>query len=239
MSQIITFTDGIGISKNFYPKPSSFYIPDWYSNMDSYRGKDKKPNGLGSSSGTIKRCMPVFDVITAGYIITTYTDVFISQKPTKQDGLEIEVDKPYYEWPTANPIAFHDPDQALTHPLYNNAPYPKWISPWGISTPPGYSCIFINPVHRESVFSIMEGIVDTDKYNAPVNFPFVLKDVNFEGLIPAGTPIAQVIPFKREEWKMQIGNYEDLEKQSESIKRLRSKIFDSYKSQYRQIKKYT
>jgi hypothetical protein len=85
----------------------------------------------------------------------------------------------------------------------------------------------------------MEGVVDTDTYNAPVNFPFVLKNVNFEGLIPAGTPIAQVIPFKREEWKMQIGTEKDLEKQSDSIKGLRSKMFDSYKSQYRHIKKYT
>lgn len=239
MNQIITFTDGIGISKNFYPKPSSFYIPEWYSKMDSYRGQQKKPNGLGISSATIKRCMPVFDAITSGYIITTYVDVFISQKPTKQEGLEIEVDKPYYEWPTGDAIAFHDVDQAPSHPYYNNAPYPKWISPWGISTPPGYSCFFINPVHRDSVFSIMEGVVDTDKYHAPVNFPFVLKDVNFEGLIPAGTPIAQVIPFKREDWKMEIGDSKSLEKQSDSIKSLRSKIFDSYKSQYRQSKKYS
>jgi hypothetical protein len=239
MAQLITFTDGIGVSKNFYPKPASSYIPEWYSEMDSYRGKEKKPDGAGVSLATIKRCMPVFDAISSGYVITTYADVFVSQKPTKQKDSEVEVDMPYYQWPTGTPIAFHDIDQAPNHPLYNNAPYPKWISPWGISTPPGYSCLFINPVHRKSVFSIMEGVVDTDAYNAPVNFPFVLKNVNFEGLIPAGTPIAQVIPFKREEWKMQIGTEKDLEKQSNSIRGLRSKMFDSYKTQFRQIKKYT
>ena len=54
-------------------------------------------------------------------------------------------------------------------------------------------------MHRESVFTIMDGIVDTDSYNALVNFPFFLNDWSYEGLIPAGTPMAQVIPFKRED----------------------------------------
>ena len=43
-------------------------------------------------------------------------------------------------------------------------------------------------------------MVDTDKYPIPVHFPFLLKK-NFEGLIKQGTPIIQVIPFKRESWK--------------------------------------
>jgi len=55
--------------------------------------------------------------------------------------------------------------------------------------------------HRDSPFQIFTGVVDTDAYDQAVNFPFGLKDPEFEGLIPAGTPIAQVIPFKRTSWK--------------------------------------
>jgi hypothetical protein len=32
------------------------------------------------------------------------------------------------------------------------------------------------------------------------NISFFLKE-GFEGVIPAGTPVAQLIPFKREDWK--------------------------------------
>jgi hypothetical protein len=54
-------------------------------------------------------------------------------------------------------------------------------------------------------------LVDTDIYDNAVNFVFVLKDKNFQGLIPAGTPIAQVIPIKRESWMMSIGKKSKLE----------------------------
>jgi hypothetical protein len=85
----------------------------------------------------------------------------------------------------------------------------------------------------------MPGIVDTDTYNAAVNFPFVLNEPNkFEGLIPAGTPIAQVIPFKREFWEMSIGVEADLVKNNKIGTKLRSKFFDSYKTQFREIKQY-
>ena len=94
------------------------------------------------------------------------------------------------------------------------------------------------PVHRDSVFSILEGIVDTDNYNAPVNFPFVLNDVKYEGLIPAGTPMAQVIPFKREAWKMEIGEESNLIEQTKTTNLLKTRFFDSYKTFFRQPKEY-
>lgn len=233
----ITFTDIIGISDIYYPKPANVFIPEWYKNLESYISGKKKPNGEGTTTATIKRCMPVFDAITNGYIITTYTDIFVSKKEqSDNDGNLIKA--PWYEWPSFGPIQFHPIEQAPTHPLQNGAPYPKLINPWSIKTPPGYSTLFIAPVHRENVFTIAPGVVDTDTYTAPVNFPMVLTDINFEGLIPAGTPIAQVIPFKRESWKMTIGNQEDLIEQNKITTKLRSKFFDSYKTQFRQLKEY-
>ena len=193
-------------------------------------GGEKKPTGDGATTGTIKRCMPVFDALISGYVLYTYTDVWVSQK----DG------QPWYEWPSFGPIQWHPVEQAPTHPNRNGhqATYPKWINPWSIQTPPGYSSLFVQPFHRESVFTILPGIVDTDQYNAAVNFPFVLNNVKYEGLIPAGTPMAQVIPFKRESWEMSLGTQEDLESQNKTTIRLRTRFFDSYKSQFRQPKEY-
>jgi hypothetical protein len=81
-------------------------------------------------------------------------------------------------------------------------------------------------------------VVDTDKYFAPINFPFVLNDYSFEGLIPAGTPMAQVIPFKRESWNTVFGSQEDLRELSKVSIRLKVKIFDSYKTFYRSKKEF-
>jgi hypothetical protein len=229
MTQII-FTNIGGIPEEYGPKPATASVPDWYKNLPSYMGGEKKPTGEGSTTGTIKRCMPVFDAIVGGYVLYTNVDVWVSQK----DGM------PWYEWPSFEPISWHPVEQAPNHPNRNGhqATYPKWINPWAIQTPPGYSVLFVQPMHRESVFTILPGVVDTDQYNAPVNFPFVLNNINFEGLIPAGTPMAQVIPFKRESWEMSIGTQEDFDKQNKTTIRLRTRFFDSYKSQFRQPKEY-
>lgn len=260
MSNFITFTNIFGMHDLCPPEPANKNIPDWYKNLESYIGGEKKPNGQAETTATIKRCMPVFDAITSGYIIKTPVDVYVSQKIAEySDGEHFDktgediflseeeiVDRnlpktnPYYEWPSFGILQFHPIEQAPTHPNRNNhqIAYPKWMNPWAIKTPPGYSVIFVQPWHRESVFTILPGIVDTDQYESAVNFPFVLNDSSWEGLIPAGTPIAQVIPFKRESWEMNIGNREDIINHEKIATKLRTKFFDSYKNQFRSLKEY-
>jgi hypothetical protein len=210
------------------PVLSSSELPEWYKNTDSYVEKQKRPNGQGGTSGTIKRCVPVFDAITAGYIIKLPADVYVSIKDEDQ----------YFEWASPAQVGFHPITQAPQHPEKNGFAYPKWINPWAIRTPKGYSCLFVQPFHRDSVFSILPGIVDTDKYYAPVNFPFVIKDPTFEGLIPKGTPIAQVIPFKRDFWTKTIGTKKDIHKITLLIQNFNTKFFDKYKTMFWEKKQY-
>ena len=230
----IIFTDTVGLPDGTNPGPASKNIPDWYKNLESYAGGEKKPDGNGGVTTTIKKCMPVFDAITGGYILYTHTDVFVSQKREEIDGPTY----PFYEWVGLEPITFHPLFQAPTHPNSDSLPYPKWMNPWSIKTPKGYSCLFVQPLHRESIFTILPGIVDTDNYTAPVNFPFVLNDPKFEGLIPAGTPMAQVIPFKRDKWKMSFGNEETFKEQHLIKIRIATKFFDKYKNLWWQRKEY-
>ena len=213
----------------FEPKPAKKNIPDWYKNLESYSNGKKMPTGQGKVETTVKRCMPVFDAMTAGYIIFSSMDVYVSIK----DGLH------WFEWSAKEAIRFHPIEQALNHPSANGQPYPKWVNPWGIKTPKGYSCLFIPPTHRESPFRILEGIVDTDTYDNNVNLPFVMKDINFEGLIPAGTPIAQVIPFKRDTWKMELGTEKDVKKGRETFDLVTRVFFDGYKNRFREEKHYS
>jgi len=228
MNQNIIFTNISNHPDLEKPIPASKDIPSWYSDLNSYIGDKKMPTIDGSNPSTIKRCMPVFDLIVAGYLIKSPADVFVSSRGGE----------PYYQWPILDVIDFHPIQQAPNHPDQNGSSYPKWINSWSIKTPKGYSTLFIQPVHRESVFKILPGLVDTDTYHAPVNFPFVLNDSKFEGLIPKGTPIAQVIPIKRENWAMQFGEEKERYEQLRVAQRLNTSFFDRYKTMFRQVKTY-
>jgi len=230
----IIFTNIVGLPENEPPKPATNFIPDWYKNLESYVSGSKTPDGTGNTTATAKRCMPVFDAITSGYIITLPADIYVSQKKDEQGNKY-----PYYEWSSFNLVSFHPVEQAPNHPnRKGHLAYPKWINPWAIKTPKGYSTLFVQPFHRESVFTILPGVVDTDTYTAPVNFPFVLNDVTFEGIIPKGTPIAQVIPFKRDEWKMEIGGEKEIIELNKVTAKLQTKFFDRYKTMFRTNKEY-
>ena len=224
----ITFTNITSFNDLEPPQPASKFIPDWYKKVDSYIGNKKIPDGGGNSKATVKKCIPVFDAITAGYIIVSPADVFVSIKEGEQ----------YFEWATLDLIAFHPIEQAPNHPDKKPFAYPKCINYWGIKTPKGYSTLFVQPFHRESVFTILPGIVDTDTYTAPVNFPMVINDPTFEGLIPKGTPIAQVIPFKRDSWNIEFGNNKDIEYQINVTNKLKTKFFDRYKTLFWNKKEY-
>ena len=228
MDQKIIFTNTSPYPDLEKPVPASKEIPSWYTDLNSYINNKKSPTPDNHIPATIKRCMPVFDSMVAGYILKSPADVFVSS----QDGA------PFYQWPTLNVLDFHPIEQAPNHPIQNGANYPKWNTYWSIKTPKGYSTLFMPPLHRESVFKILPGLVDTDTYSVPVHFPFVLNDINFEGYIPKGTPIAQVIPIKREGWTMEFGEEEALLEQAKARQLLSTTFFDRYKKMFRQVKEY-
>jgi hypothetical protein len=210
------------------PKPASNFIPDWYKEMKSYSGDKKKPDGNGVTTGTIKKCMPVFDAISAGYILSTPADIYVSIR----DGAQ------HFEWSQFDLIKFHPIEQAPKHPIMNGHAYPKFINPWGIKTEKGYSVLVAEPMHRELPFRVMPGIIDTDTYTAPINVIFTMKDPLFEGLIPKGTPFAQAIPFRREAYEMVLGDEKDLKEMKNNAIKLRTRFFDAYKTIFRQPKEY-
>lgn len=224
----IVFTDTLGVAEAYSPRPAAKALPEWYKNMDSITGSVKEVVD-GRTPHTIKKCVPVFDALTAGYIIPTYVDVQVTNRD----------DLPYYEWPTLDAISFHPIEQASLHPQGNGAPIPKWRNPWSIRTPKGYSCLVISPLHNPNgIFTIMAGIVDTDSYTAPINLPFTLDDVTWTGIIPAGAPMAQIIPFRRESWKMLYGGDMERMRQSNVTNMLKALWFNSYKRQFWSRKEY-
>jgi hypothetical protein len=214
----------------YYPVPASKEIPEWYKKIPA--SHDISSFKQSSETETIKRCMPVFDILTAGYLIKTHTDIEISQN---ENG-EIN-----WEWASSpiDPITSHPQFQLMGYKNDLSGPVAlKFTNPFSIITPDGYSVLIINPPHRESWGGkIMEGLVDTDKYYSPINFPFIL-DAGFQGLIPAGTIIAQVIPFRRDSFEMEIGGEKERKMMEDSLSKVRSIFVNGYKLLFRVKKSY-
>lgn len=209
------------------PIQASKKIPDWYKSIERYVGGEKKPpRSRNDTNGTIKTCMPILDAITSGYLILSACDVFIDKSESDR----------YYSWADYNLIKFHGQQQVTGYPKLEQKMgterIPKFENLWIVQTPKGYSSLFITPFHQDLPFTILPGIVDTDTYHDAVNFPF-LPDPDFSGLIPKGTPIAQVIPFRRENWKMNVEQLENSKANKNKFLRGHASVstlfFDKYK----------
>lgn len=214
------------------PKPAVEYIPQWYKNAKSYldpSGK-KAPTLDDTPYATVKRCMPLWDLMTAGYIITTPYDIYIRQINGK----------PYFQWGIKEAVAFQVMEQFQNHPYSRDINYAvRVVHPWSIKTPKGWSILVCEPQHHEPGPMICaNGIVDTDEYSLPFNMFFKLRDPNFEGMIPAGTPFIQVIPFKRENWTSKLGGEKEKKQAYSDRDKFFTVFFDRYRKFWWQKKEY-
>lgn len=177
------------------PVPASEANPKWLRKM-AYKH--------GPLLNTVKKCVPFTDAMDMGYILPLWIDLEVvndGKKVSFRYKSDSVFDTPIFE--------NHNPKQIEQCPIakttYGDQPM-KFLSPWLITTPPGWSCMFIQPInHFDGRLHIITGVVDTDKYKANVHFPFVWADRNFSGVIPQGTPLVQVIPFRRADWTHKVG----------------------------------
>jgi len=214
------------------PKPATEYIPDWYKSAKAYldiSGK-KAPSLDHQPSASIKNCMPVWDMMTAGYIMATPYDIYVRQTP----------DGPFFQWGDNDAIAFQSMAQFQNHPYSRDINYAvRIVIPWSIKTPKGWSIMVIEPQHHEpSPLTALSGIVDTDEFSIPFNMFLKLRDSKFEGMIPAGTPFLQIIPFKREAWTSDLGGQNERNKYMADWAKFATVFFNRYKKFWWQKKEY-
>lgn len=215
------------------PVPASTLLPKEYKTLPLKIHKDMPhllPNQKNTNF-TMKACIPVFDAMTSGYMLTLPNDIVATKDPRYPHRLFWEVG-----W-TA--ISVHEASQYGQMKIpdgYEKDPF-KFEGVWSIETPPGYSLLMTHPFNRFDLpFITLTGIVDSDSYyNLPINLPFLLKE-DFEGILKKGTPIAQIIPIKRESWKSEL--VESTNDHSLWINDLKSVAERSYKNRFWFKKKY-
>ena len=212
-----------------HPQPASRFIPDEYKKMARF---DK----LDMTQHTVKTCMPFLDSLSAGYIIPFDQDYLVHKAVSLTKNGKVEKTNFCVTPANKEPHDFGYHQAAQLPPKWNEISggqqAGKFHNKWLIKTPPGYSCLFIKPMNRlEPRFEIISGIVDTDVYVNAINFPFILHKRDEQFLIKKGEPMVQVIPFKRESWKMWAGFY--IEKlHSKTLNLLQSEWLDKYKKMF-------
>lgn len=233
MSKVIKFTS---VLEGFVPSPkaSSFFIPDDYKKMTP---KNSKRDPVEAKS--VKKCIPFLDALTIGYIIPFPIDMLVYyDKFRRRMNWEYKSGMPK-EYEDITTIGTHSDGQVYESLVPKEATWKhvlKFNQPWVIQTPPGYSCIFTSPFNNRRPYKLIDGIVDTDTFPLHINFPFYwTADLKEEVLLKKGDPMVQVIPFKREEWQQETVS-EDFDKRH--YLQLRSKIDDSYKTQWWEKKSY-
>jgi hypothetical protein len=214
------------------PKPAKNYLPDWYKESDAFIGG--KLNFNNGYNPDIKLCMPYFDTLTSGYIVELYQDIYVTRNSNGMQHIDV---------PEVSPLGIPADKQKsdiglnIPRPFHYSQNMWTWNMPWSVTTPKGYSTMFIHPINRYDLpFISTSGIVDTDMFALSGNLPFFIKE-DFEGIISKGTPIIQLIPFKRDNWNSRSEEYNDVE--TSKLKFLmRSVMFGAYKKMFWQRKEY-
>jgi hypothetical protein len=213
MKNKITFTSVDEIYFDAYdkPQPAGKDVPEWFAKQSRYSNNKKEirihsgghhnPNAprFGKFNVTVKGCAAVYDAITAGYLIYTDSDLFFQKDENNQ--INITQNSNPYSFISRTPVE-QVGEYLFDKEYYENCIF-KYNTHWSMETPEGYSCIYLHPMWRDDLpFKILPGIVDQDGTKGIVNVFFLIKK-NFEGVLPAGTPICQIIPFKRENWEFE------------------------------------
>lgn len=211
------------------PIPAINYIPEWYSDMTE--------GGVAAHGlSTLKASVPFSDSFEMGYMQETWSDIFIEKNNgdikimhTPSNGTPGSITS-IRMTPLESSRAFPIPQEYYKKEML-------WMAPWIPRTPKGYSTMITHPLNRNDLpFTTSTLIVDSDKYWAEHAITFFIKE-GFEGLIPKGTPMYQMIPFKRESWKKGKGNFNEIA--IEKLKYLMNRhIKDGYKKEFWSRKEY-
>lgn len=185
------------------PKAAGRTIPEWYKSGDRFAknpitGEPWVDPHQGGKVPTWKSCPAVYDIMGSGYVYRTPCDIEFKENSHGQieakvldeknkDFLQIRMPMPGFK----APMGYHEVHFA-------------WWSHWAVELPEGYSALYSQPFNRfELPFLTTSGIVDNDKVTLPGTMPFFVVK-GFSGILPAGTPYAQILPFKRENWTSEI-----------------------------------
>lgn len=223
------------------PAPAISATPSWWKLGEKHILNESSPFA-NRENATMRSCPAINDAFNFGYTIFTPIDLFINSKDKDDIFWSASIDSKYLE-PQSNieePFISFISGENIS--LYQRSEeYHKIIGKmntfWGIKTDPGYSIWITNPINNTNLpFKILDSVVDSDKLPTVSPYSFLIKN-NFEGIIKAGTPFLQVIPFRRENFVSEITE-RNIQEEKNIFFKLNSTFSNSYKKYFWTRKKF-
>lgn len=192
------------------PVPARTVMPEWFRKLPAV---DRSRLSAGDTGQTVKRCMPFLDAMTTGIILPLAATVRLD---IRDNGRTVEAGWDFDRIMVSN----HGAHQVAGHPAAPTPPC-KFHNYWTIRTPKGWSCLFVPVLNRtDPHFEPVAGVVDTDTYLAPIHFPFFATAPDGLYELEKGTPLVQVIPFKRQATMLGFTAKAETTRQAETRKRV-------------------
>lgn len=191
------------------PIPAKNVIPLWYRDGESF--VNKKDNSLEIESEEdrtpgMKSCIPFLDAITSGYVLTTWTDIEITENHLGKISFQyIKKDKNgLWVKDTTDWNMIGERQGSLGHTIPKPHEFSHnhmiWRSIWGMRLPRGWSMLATHPLNQYHLpFFSLSAIMDSDRWAPHGNMPFFIQK-GWTGIIEKGTPYIQLIPIKRSKW---------------------------------------
>lgn len=238
---------------NLYrPEPVKNHIPNWYLEKDKYIKLDngyyattfwKNIDGKTTFHRQLswKSCPAILDVFMTGYYLLTPCDVEI--KINEDGNYEVMVSKEYEDINKSRKFCSVRKEEKGFPTPYGYSPVQLvWRTNWYPQVPEGYTVLMTHPINMNDLpFRTLGGFVDcANEIVGPGNLPFYIQD-KWEGVIPAGTPYAQLIPIKNESWSHEIINNTPEEILEFFDKKSREDVTGPSQTKYKQhswLKKY-
>jgi hypothetical protein len=228
--EFISRIPGLSELEDVKPVPANKFIPQWWKDMPFDLNMDKERYRF--DSGMVKQCPAFPDFFSSGYILPMWADTTIY----------FDKDTGEYRWKCGvlgSPfdINVFEPYKFTNHVNYKyknkiaNIIF-QFINPWYIRLPKGYSVmqlpLFYHPTEK---YDILPGTYDghiasSDKLEVAY---FTDKEEIF---IKKGTPLVQYIPYKKENFNIDIRDQNNNDLKNEH--RDASKRMGDFKNWYSQ-----
>lgn len=183
------------------PRPAKHYLPDWYKKVPLFTNDKMAIDQEGFANLTLKACVPFLDAYLSGYIQETWCDIYINTNTNE------------YNYSSAPEIMTHRQADKNHYPGIDGYCTQEfvWNQCWIPQLPKGYSMLYTHPLNRHDLPCLsLSAVVDHDGLvmERVATHPFFVKH-GFEGIIPKGTPMFQMIPFKRDSWESSLEKFDE------------------------------
>lgn len=173
------------------PEPASKHLPEWYRHLPHQAsGRDAR---ISLDDKTARKCAPLLDAMTAGWIMKLPYETEVSiDRSTKQMQVRSRGSE---ELTTIFPWRAVGGERSDFDypPIQINL---RWI----VKVPPGHSLFVVPPLNRDEyadLFRPYAGFIDADKRFNQMN-TVIQWQRDYTGVLDAGTPLVQIIPFRRD-----------------------------------------